>query len=56
VAQAAPVLITKVCRFVAEYPTEGKSSYGLQPVFVNLSEEQARMGYEVHVIARRSKG
>jgi len=23
---------------------------------VNLSEEQARMGYEVHVIARRSKG
>jgi len=47
-------LITKVCRFVAEYPTGGKSSYGLQPVFVNLSEAQARMGYEVHVIARRS--
>jgi alpha-maltose-1-phosphate synthase len=50
------ILITKVCRFVAEYPTAGKSSYGLQPVFVNLSEEQARMGYEVHVIARRSRG
>jgi glycosyltransferase involved in cell wall biosynthesis len=49
-------LITKVCRFVAEYPTAGESSYGLQPVFVNLSEEQARMGYEVHVIARRSQG
>ena len=49
-------MITKVCRFVAEYPTAGKSSYGLQPVFVNLSEEQARMGYEVHVIARRSPG
>ena len=49
-------LITKVCRFVAEYPTAGESSYGLQPVFTNLSEEQARMGYEVHVIARRSAG
>jgi glycosyltransferase involved in cell wall biosynthesis len=49
-------LITKVCRFVAEYPTGGESSYGLQPVFVNLSEEQARMGYEVHVIARKSQG
>jgi len=49
-------LISKVCRFVAEYPTAGKSTYGLQPVFVNLSEEQARMGYEVHVIARRSAG
>lgn len=45
-----------MCRFVAEYPTAGRSSYGLQPVFVNLSEEQARMGYEVHVIARRSPG
>ena len=49
-------MISKVCRFVAEYPTGGESSYGLQPVFVNLSEEQARMGYEVHVIARRSPG
>ncbi|MDA4123963.1 MAG: glycosyltransferase family 4 protein [Thaumarchaeota archaeon] len=49
-------LITKVCRFVGEYPRAGEASYGLQPVFVNLSEEQARMGYEVHVIARRSPG
>ena len=49
-------MITKVCRFVAVYPTGGRSTYGLQPVFVNLSEEQARMGYEVHVIARRSRG
>ena len=49
-------MISKVCRFVAEYPTAGESSYGLQPVFVNLSEEQARMGYEVHVIARKSAG
>jgi glycosyltransferase involved in cell wall biosynthesis len=49
-------MITKVCRFVAEYPTAGESTYGLQPVFVNLSEEQARMGYEVHVIARKTPG
>lgn len=49
-------MITKVCRFVDEYPTGGESSYGLQPVFVNLSEEQVRMGYEVHVIARKSPG
>ena len=41
---------------MAEYPTHGESTYGLQPVFVNLSEEQVRMGYEVHVIARRSPG
>ena len=41
---------------MAEYPTHGESTYGLQPVFVNLSEEQARMGYEVHVIARRGPG
>jgi glycosyltransferase involved in cell wall biosynthesis len=41
---------------VAEYPTAGESTYGLQPVFVNLSEEQVRMGYEVHVIARKTKG
>ena len=49
-------MITKVCRLVADYPTRGEATYGLQPVFVNLSEEQARMGYEVHVIARRGPG
>jgi len=41
---------------VADYPSAGQSSYGLQPVFVNLSEEQARLGYEVYVISRRSPG
>jgi glycosyltransferase involved in cell wall biosynthesis len=49
-------MISRVCRFVAEYPTAGQSTYGLQPVFVNLSEEQVRMGYEVHVIARQAPG
>jgi len=38
---------------VAEYPFEGKATYGLQPVFYNLSREQARRGHDVHVIARR---
>ncbi len=33
----------------------GESTYGLQPVFVNLSEDQAKQGYEVHVIAGRKK-
>ena len=41
---------------MAEYPTRGEPTYGLQPVFVNLSEEQVRMGYQVHVIARKSPG
>jgi glycosyltransferase involved in cell wall biosynthesis len=47
--------ITKVCRFAWDYPTGGASTFGLQPVFVNLSEEQVRQGYEVHVIARKNK-
>jgi glycosyltransferase involved in cell wall biosynthesis len=38
---------------VWDYPVRGESTYGLQPVFVNLSEQQARQGYDVHVIARR---
>ena len=46
-------MITKVCRLVWEYPVRGESTYGLQPVFVNLSEQQVRQGYEVHVVARR---
>lgn len=44
----------KVCRLAWDYPSAGKSTYGLQPVFVNLSEEQARQGYEVHVISKRT--
>ncbi len=49
-------MITNVCRFVWDYPSRGQSTYGLQPVFVNLSEEQARIGYEVHVVARLNPG
>jgi glycosyltransferase involved in cell wall biosynthesis len=44
-------MIKKVCRLVWDYPRQGKSTYGLQPVFVNLSEEQVRKGYEVHVVS-----
>ena len=47
-------VITKVCRLVWEYPVRGESTYGLQPVFVNLSEQQVKQGYEVHVIAGRT--
>jgi glycosyltransferase involved in cell wall biosynthesis len=43
--------VHKVCRLVWDYPVKGESTYGLQPVFVNLSEQQARQGYEVHVVA-----
>lgn len=49
-------MISKVCRLVWDYPVGGRASYGLQPVFVNLSEEQVRLGYEVHVIAPNPGG
>ena len=45
---------TLVVRLVSEYPAEGKPTYGLQPVYYYLSREQARMGHEVHVVARRT--
>ena len=44
----------KVCRLVWDYPLGGQATYGLQPVFVNLSEQQARQGYEVHVVTTLS--
>lgn len=43
----------RVVRIVADYPVGGKASYGLQPVYHNLSRVQAMNGHEVHVIARR---
>jgi len=46
-------MISKVCRLAWEYPVRGLSTYGLQPVFVNLSEQQVKQGYEVHVVASR---
>ena len=45
-----------MCRLAWDYPVGGRSTFGLQPVFVNLSEAQVKQGYEVHVIARRGKG
>jgi glycosyltransferase involved in cell wall biosynthesis len=49
-------LINKICRLVWDYPLAGEATYGLQPVFTNLSEEQAKQGYEVHVLTTRTKG
>lgn len=46
----------RVCRIVPDYPVGGKATYGLQPNFYYLSREQARLGHEVHVVARRHKG
>ena len=46
----------KVIRIVAEYPVGGKSSFGLQPLYFNLSRVQASIGHDVHVIAKRSPG
>ena len=43
----------RVCRLVSDYPVGGKPTYGLQPVYYYLSREQARMGHDVQVIARR---
>jgi 1,2-diacylglycerol 3-alpha-glucosyltransferase len=43
-----------VVRLVADYPVGGMASYGLQPVYYNLSRAQANEGHEVDVIARKS--
>ncbi|HXW37478.1 MAG TPA: glycosyltransferase family 4 protein [Nitrososphaerales archaeon] len=47
---------TRVVRLVEDYPIGGRATYGLQPVYTNLSEAQALHGYNVHVIARRHPG
>ena len=41
---------------MAEYPVGGRSSFGLQPLYFNLSKVQASIGHDVHVIAKRSPG
>ncbi len=46
----------RVVRFVSDYPFGGRATYGLQPVYHNLSRTQAKNGHEVHVIARRYEG
>ena len=43
----------RVVRIVPEYAGGARASYGLQPVYYNLSKVQAMNGHEVHVIARR---
>lgn len=46
----------RVIRLVADYPVGGRASYGLQPVYYQLSRTQSKNGHEVDVIARRSPG
>ena len=43
----------RVVRLAWDYPTDGKPSYGLQPVYYYLSREQAKLGYDVQVIAKK---
>jgi len=42
-----------ICRIVWDYPENGKPSFGIQPVFYYLSKEQARQGYDVHILTVR---
>jgi glycosyltransferase involved in cell wall biosynthesis len=48
--------MTTVLRLAWECPAKDEINYGLGPVFYNLSVEQARQGYSVHVISTRRKG
>ena len=50
------VSTARVVRIVPEYAGAAKASYGLQPVYYNLSKVQALNGHEVHVIGRRRQG
>ncbi|MDG6902231.1 MAG: glycosyltransferase family 4 protein [Nitrososphaerota archaeon] len=43
-------------RVVSDYPAAGRATFGLQPVFTNLSREQKKIGYDVKVIAALHKG
>src|SRR3989441_7757265 len=43
----------RIVRLAWDYPADGKPSYGLQPVYYYLSREQAKLGYDVQVIARK---
>ncbi|MCL5068134.1 MAG: glycosyltransferase family 4 protein [Thaumarchaeota archaeon] len=45
-----------ILRLVDDYPVSGEATFGLQPVFLNLSREQKKLGYDVTVIARRHAG
>jgi starch synthase len=46
----------RVIRLAWRYPTEGKPTFGLQPVYYYLSREQARLGYDVHVVTKGTSG
>jgi glycogen(starch) synthase len=46
----------RVVRIVPDYPVGGMPTYGLQPLFYNLSKAQSKRGHDVHVIANRRKG
>jgi glycosyltransferase involved in cell wall biosynthesis len=46
----------KICRLVWSYPDPSKISYGLGPNFYHISEEQAKLGVEVHIISLNSDG
>jgi glycosyltransferase involved in cell wall biosynthesis len=43
----------KILRLVDSFPVRGEASYGLQPVFLNLSLAQVKRGHDVIVISKR---
>jgi glycosyltransferase involved in cell wall biosynthesis len=43
----------RIVRLVPEYAGAARASYGLQPVYYNLSKTQAASGHDVHVVAKR---
>lgn len=46
----------RIIRLAWDYPVRGQATYGLQPVFVYLSKEQAKLGNEVHIVTTSSNG
>jgi len=44
------LILVNIIRLAWDYPRNGQPTYGLQPVFVYLSKEQATKGNEVHVV------
>jgi len=42
----------RIIRLAWDYPMKGSPSFGLQPSYYYLSKEQARQGYDVHVITK----
>lgn len=46
----------RVIRLAWDYPVDENPTFGLQPVYYYLSKEQARLGYDVHVITKGKGG